>query len=242
MAIDSEQDAHTRHVGTAWRTQSDGDAGAVKAARPHGRSKRAFDLSHQTLAAWPETRRGSAETGGRAADAWRSGARRPGRNADREPKGARFRLLLLVLAIEVQQLPHRHSRKRTTTNTGSGKAKLKMEKRVNFYRWQKGIPRTEGRSASARVTSAPQARGLLRRGQTGQITPPETAHPYPRILTITVETSVYVNVLRGNTSQATASGLRMRSWRGPLRQIATNTPPGSRSIRARWICLISCAC
>ena len=33
MAIDSEQDAHTRHVGTAWRTQSDGYAGAVKAAR-----------------------------------------------------------------------------------------------------------------------------------------------------------------------------------------------------------------
>lgn len=74
MAIDSEQDAHTRHVGTAWRTQSDGAAGAVKAARPHGRSKRAFDLSHQTLAAWPETRRGSAETGGRTAGAWRSGA------------------------------------------------------------------------------------------------------------------------------------------------------------------------
>ena len=69
MAIDSEQDAHTRHVGTAWRTQSDGNAGAVKAARPQGRSKRAFDLSHQTLAAWPETRRGSAETGSRAADA-----------------------------------------------------------------------------------------------------------------------------------------------------------------------------
>lgn len=83
---------HTRHVGTAWRTQSDGAAGAVKAARPHGRSKRAFDLSHQTLAAWPETRRGSAETGGRAAGAWRSGARRPDRNADREPKGASFRL------------------------------------------------------------------------------------------------------------------------------------------------------
>ncbi|HED1421637.1 TPA: hypothetical protein R4S64_003691 [Kluyvera georgiana] len=31
MAIDSEQDAHTRHVGTAWSTQSDGAAGAVKA-------------------------------------------------------------------------------------------------------------------------------------------------------------------------------------------------------------------
>ncbi len=111
MAIDSEQDAHTRHVGTAWRTQSDGNAGAVKAARPHGRSKRAFDLSHQTLAEWPETRRGSAETGGRAADAWRSRARRPDRNAGREPKGARFRLLLLVLAIDAQQLHHRQSRK-----------------------------------------------------------------------------------------------------------------------------------
>ena len=114
MAIDSEQDAHTRHVGTAWRTQSDGAAGAVKAARPHGRSKRAFDLSHQTLAAWPETRRGSAETGGRAAGAWRSGARRPDRNADREPKGASFRLLLLllVLAIDVQQLQHKKQREK----------------------------------------------------------------------------------------------------------------------------------
>ena len=69
MAIESEQDAHTRHVGTAWRPKSDGSAGAVKAARPQGRSKRALDLSHQTLAAWPETRRGSAELGGRAADA-----------------------------------------------------------------------------------------------------------------------------------------------------------------------------
>ena len=69
MASPGEQDAHTRHVGTAWRTQSDGDAGAVKAARPHGLSKRAFDLSHQTLAAWPETRRGSAEPGGCAAAA-----------------------------------------------------------------------------------------------------------------------------------------------------------------------------
>ena len=83
-----------------------------KAAWPHGRSKRAFDLSHQTLAAWPETRRGSAETGGRAADAWRSGARRPDRNAGREPKGARFRLLLLVLAIDVQQLCRKMVRKK----------------------------------------------------------------------------------------------------------------------------------
>ncbi|MGZ0753362.1 hypothetical protein, partial [Kluyvera sichuanensis] len=44
-----------------------------------------------------------------------SGARRPDRNAGREPKGASFRLLLLVLvlvlvlvlAIDVQQLQHK---------------------------------------------------------------------------------------------------------------------------------------
>lgn len=81
----------------------DGTAGA----------SRVVDLSHQTLAK-PETRRGSAETGGRAADAWRSGARRPGRHADREPKGASFRLLLLllvlVLAIDMQQLQCEHHR------------------------------------------------------------------------------------------------------------------------------------
>ena len=113
MAIDSEQDAHTRHVGTAWRTQSDGAAGAVEAARPvRAQQAAGFDLRHQTLAAWPETRRGSAETGGRAADAWRSRARRPDRNAGREPKGASFRLLLLVLAIDVQQLCRKVVRKR----------------------------------------------------------------------------------------------------------------------------------
>ena len=138
MAIDSEQDAHTRHVGTAWRTQSDGAAGAVKAARPHGRSKRAFDLSHQTLAAWPETHRGSAETGGRAADAWRSRARRPDRNAGREPKGASFRLLLLVLAIDAQQLHHRQSRKRK-----------KMEREIISTGRNKPDTVRRGRSGSA---------------------------------------------------------------------------------------------
>ena len=81
-----------------------------KAAWPHGRSKRAVDLSHQTIAAWPETRRGSAETGGRAAGAWRSWARRPGRHADREPKGASFRILLLVLAIDANQLRQKRDR------------------------------------------------------------------------------------------------------------------------------------
>ena len=147
MAIDSEQDAHTRHVGTAWRTQSDGNAGAVKAARPHGRSKRAFDLSHQTLAAWPETCRGSAETGGRAADAWRSRARRPDRNAGREPKGASFRLLLLVLAIDAQQLLHR--RRRTTGKREMEISSTERKKRDTVRRGKSGsaagavaLPRT----------------------------------------------------------------------------------------------------
>ncbi|EBH8474845.1 hypothetical protein DKG86_25275, partial [Salmonella enterica subsp. enterica serovar Lexington] len=60
MASPDEQDAHTRHVGTAWRHQSDGIAGAVEAARPvRAQQAAGVDLRHQTLAAWPETRRGS---------------------------------------------------------------------------------------------------------------------------------------------------------------------------------------
>ena len=70
MTSPDEQDAHTRHVGTAWRHQSDGIAGAVEAARPARAQQAAgVDLRHQTLAAWPETRRGSAETGRCAAAA-----------------------------------------------------------------------------------------------------------------------------------------------------------------------------
>jgi len=70
MASPGEQDAHTRHVGTAWRHQSDGisrrgggDATGTVAV------SREVDLRHQTLAVWPETRRGSAETGRCAAAA-----------------------------------------------------------------------------------------------------------------------------------------------------------------------------
>ncbi len=62
-------------------------------------------------------------------------------------------------------------------DAGSGKTKRNMKQGVTIYRRQKEMPRTEGMSASARVSSAPQARGLLRRGQTGQHTPPETAPP-----------------------------------------------------------------
>ena len=69
MASPGEQDAHTRHVGTAWRHQSGGisrrgggDATGTVAV------SREVDLRHQTLAK-PETRRGSAETGRCAAAA-----------------------------------------------------------------------------------------------------------------------------------------------------------------------------
>ncbi|HHJ4369556.1 TPA: hypothetical protein ACQJWR_005445, partial [Raoultella ornithinolytica] len=46
MASPGEQDAHTRHGGTAWRHQSAGSfiAGTVKAARPE-RSQQALPLT-----------------------------------------------------------------------------------------------------------------------------------------------------------------------------------------------------
>lgn len=77
MASPDEQDAHTRHVGTAWRHQSDGIAGAVEAARPvRAQQAAGFDLRHQTLAAWPETRRVRRRLAGAQQLPWRSGARR----------------------------------------------------------------------------------------------------------------------------------------------------------------------
>jgi len=66
----------------------DGTAGA----------SRAVDLSHQTLAK-PETRRGSAETGGCCAAAWRSGARRLNRAAGQEPKGASALLFFVIRVL-----------------------------------------------------------------------------------------------------------------------------------------------
>lgn len=51
MASPGEQDAHTRHVGTAWRHQSDGISRRGEGV-PDGTAGEAaaFDLSHQTLA------------------------------------------------------------------------------------------------------------------------------------------------------------------------------------------------
>ena len=107
-------------------------------------ASQAVDLSHQTLAK-PETRRGSAETGGRAADAWRSRARRPGRHADREPKGASFRLVLLVLilAIDMQQLQREHHQR----------GKMRRMPITGRKRERKNI-RRRGKSGSAAGASA----------------------------------------------------------------------------------------
>ncbi|EMJ7959195.1 hypothetical protein SF788_004816, partial [Enterobacter chengduensis] len=49
MASPGEQDAHTRHVGTAWRHQSDGISRRGEGV-PDGTAGEAaaFDLRHQT--------------------------------------------------------------------------------------------------------------------------------------------------------------------------------------------------
>lgn len=61
MTSPDEQDAHTRHVGTAWRHQSDGIAGAVEAARP-ARAQQAAGVRRRLAGAQQQP--------------WRSGARR----------------------------------------------------------------------------------------------------------------------------------------------------------------------
>ncbi|BCU50916.1 hypothetical protein CIAM_44370 (plasmid) [Citrobacter amalonaticus] len=66
------------------------------------------DFSHQTLAVWPETRRGSAETGGCCAAAWRSGARRLNRAAGQEPKGASFLPFAVVLVLVAIMTKRQH--------------------------------------------------------------------------------------------------------------------------------------
>ncbi len=54
------------------------------------------------------------------------------------------------------------------------------------------------------VFPAPQARGLLRRGQTGTNAPAGLMCHKTVILRMAVATSVYVNVPRGNGSQTSA--------------------------------------
>ncbi len=54
------------------------------------------------------------------------------------------------------------------------------------------------------VFPAPQARGLLRRGQTGTNAPAGLMCHQTVILRMAVATSVYVNVPRGNGSQTSA--------------------------------------
>ena len=95
MASPGEQDAHTRHVGTAWRHQSDGISRRGEGV-PDGTAGEAaaFDLRHQTLALARNRLRVRRSPAGAQQPPWRSGARRPDSSAGREPKGARSGILV----------------------------------------------------------------------------------------------------------------------------------------------------
>lgn len=103
MASPGEQDAHTRHVGTAWRHQSDGISRRGEGV-PDGTAGEAaaFDLRHQTLALARNRLRVRRSPAGAQQPPWRSGARRPDRHAGREPKGAIALPVFWVMATEPQ--------------------------------------------------------------------------------------------------------------------------------------------
>ena len=77
IASPDEQDAHTRHVGTAWRHQSDGISRRGEGV-PDGTAGEAaaFDLRHQTLALARNRLRVRRSPAGAQQLPWRSGARR----------------------------------------------------------------------------------------------------------------------------------------------------------------------
>ena len=108
----------------------------------HGRSKPGVDLSHQTLAK-PEPRRDSAETGGCAAAAWRSGARRLNRNAGQEPKGAKA---LPVFRVMVSA---RISTGMTISRTGDNTVRKTIMKRLRRRSTYRMASNTAGKSGSA---------------------------------------------------------------------------------------------
>ena len=103
MASPGEQDAHTRHVGTAWRHQSDGISRRGEGV-PDGTAGEAaaFDLRHQTLALARNRLRVRRSPAGAQQPPWRSGARRPDSSAGREPKGAIALPCFQVMAAELQ--------------------------------------------------------------------------------------------------------------------------------------------
>lgn len=103
MASPGEQDAHTRHVGTAWRHQSDGISRRGEGV-PDGTAGEAaaFDLCHQTLASARNPQGFGGARRVRQRPPWRSGARRPDSSAGREPKGTIALPCFRVMATELQ--------------------------------------------------------------------------------------------------------------------------------------------
>ena len=114
MASPGEQDAHTRHVGTAWRHQSDGISRRGEGV-PDGTAGEAaaFDLRHQTLALARNRLRVRRSPAGAQQPPWRSGARRPDSSAGREPKGARSGILVfsedLLIGFQSRHATPRHA-------------------------------------------------------------------------------------------------------------------------------------
>ncbi len=111
MASPGEQDAHTRHVGTAWRHQSDGISRRGEGV-PDGTAGEAaaLDLRHQTLASARNPQGFGGARRVRQRPPWRSGARRPDSSAGREPKGARSGIQVLsedlLIGFQSRQLHH----------------------------------------------------------------------------------------------------------------------------------------
>jgi len=120
MASPGEQDAHTRHVGTAWRHQSDGISRRGEGV-PDGTAGEAaaFDLRHQTLALARNRLRVRRSPAGAQQPPWRSGARRPDSSAGREPKGARSGILVfsedLLIGFQSRHATPRHATPRHAT-------------------------------------------------------------------------------------------------------------------------------
>jgi len=129
MASPGEQDAHTRHVGTAWRHQSDGISRRGEGV-PDGTAGEAaaFDLRHQTLALARNRLRVRRSPAGAQQPPWRSGARRPDSSAGREPKGAIALPCFSVMATDLQlekltsRTPVMIAREERSTATGKGRS------------------------------------------------------------------------------------------------------------------------
>ncbi len=186
MAGPGGEQAHTPErraaSGTALRSLKRRCTGAVRLlASPAA----GVDLRHQTLAVRPETRRGSAETGGRVRPPWRSGARRPDSSAGREPKGASALLVVVLPFFCRQQLLNNRNRNRNR-NRNSRKSKRSGRKKKSGRR-RRG---SSGSAAGASAFPGPR-RGLPvffgRAGEQGLSTAPALPDRKPSVVQTSVD-------------------------------------------------------